>query len=70
MIEQAAARGRRIRLLSTFAPTLVSMPPEFPGSVEIVQRLATGALAALDPRERAQHDRLVGEASRSYATAI
>jgi hypothetical protein len=27
MIEQAAARGQRIGLLSTFAPTLVSMPP-------------------------------------------
>src|ERR1700730_15613672 len=26
MIEQAAARGRKIGLLSTFAPTLVSMP--------------------------------------------
>jgi Asp/Glu/hydantoin racemase len=27
MIEHAAARGRRIGLLSTFAPTLDSMPP-------------------------------------------
>src|SRR5260370_36573914 len=41
MIEQAAAQGRRIGLLSTFAPTLISMPPEFPGSVEIVPKLAT-----------------------------
>ncbi len=30
MIEQAAARGHRIGLLSTFAPTLASMPREFP----------------------------------------
>ena len=30
MIEQAAARGRKIGLLSTFPPTLASMPPEFP----------------------------------------
>src|SRR5664279_3704791 len=59
MIEQAAARGRRIGLLSTFAPTLASMPAEFPGSVEIVPKLATGALAALDRGERAEHDRLV-----------
>src|SRR5260370_35511194 len=64
MIEQAAARGRRIGLLSTFAPTLVSMPPEFPRSIEIVQKLATGALAALDRGKRAEHDRLVAEASR------
>ena len=30
MIEQAAAQGRKIGLLSTFPPTLASMPPEFP----------------------------------------
>ena len=64
MIEQAAARGRKIGLLSTFAPTLVSMPPEFPRSVEIVPKLVTGALAALDRGARAEHDRLVAEASR------
>jgi hypothetical protein len=63
MIE-AAARGRRIGLLATFAPTLVSMPGEFPGSVEIVPKLAAGALAALDRGARAEHDRLVAEASR------
>jgi hypothetical protein len=64
MIEQAAARGGKIGLLSTFAPTLMSMPPEFPSSVEIVPKLATGALAALDRGDRAEHDRLVAEASR------
>src|SRR3954454_2395935 len=63
MIEQAAARGRRIGLLATFAPTLVSMPPEFPHGLEIVPKLAAGALAALDRGERAEHDRLVAEAS-------
>ena len=65
MIEQAAARGRRIGLLSTFPPTLVSMPPEFPASVEIVPKLAEGALAALDRGDRVTHDRLVVEASKS-----
>jgi Asp/Glu/hydantoin racemase len=64
MIEQAAARSRRIGLLATFAPTLASMPGEFPGSVEVVPKLATGALAALDRGERTKHDRLVAEASR------
>ena len=64
MIEQAVARGGRIGLLSTFAPTLVSMPPEFPSSVEIVPKLVEGALAALDRGDRAEHDRLVVEASR------
>src|SRR3954451_828791 len=64
MVEQAAARGRRIGLLATFAPTLASMPPEFPPSVEVVPKLAEGALAALDRGDREAHDRLVAEASR------
>ncbi len=51
-------------MLSTFPPTLVSMPPEFPASVEIVPKLAEGALAALDRGDRTEHDRLVAEASR------
>jgi len=40
------------------------MPREFPRSVEIVPKLAAGALAALDRGDRAEHDRLVAEASR------
>jgi hypothetical protein len=63
-VGQVVGKGRRIGLLSTFAPTLVSMPPEFPGSVEIVPKLAEGALAALDRGDRAEHDRLVAEASK------
>ena len=64
MVEQAAARGHRIGLLSTFPPTLVSMPREFPGTVKVVPKLAEGALAALDRGDRAEHDRLVAQASR------
>ncbi|MCA6120867.1 arylsulfatase [Bradyrhizobium sp. WSM 1704] len=64
MIEQAVAKGKKIGLLSTFPPTLVSMPPEFPSSVMLVPKLADGALAALDRGDRAGHDRLVVEASR------
>ncbi|MEA2821229.1 MAG: hypothetical protein QOJ86_3233 [Bradyrhizobium sp.] len=64
MIEQAAVRGRRIGLLATFAPTLASMPAEFPHPLEIVPKLAEDALAALDRGDRAEHDRLVAEASR------
>ena len=63
MIEQAA-RSRRVGLLSTFAPTLASMPAEFPASVELVPKLVEGALAALDRGDRAGHDRLVAEASK------
>ena len=63
MIEQAVRQGRRIGLLSTFPPTLASMPAEFPASVELMPKLAEGALAALDRGDRAEHDRLVTEAS-------
>jgi len=68
MIEQAAGqaggRARRIGLLSTFAPTLASMPSEFPASVALVPKLVEGALAALDRGDRQEHDRLVVEASK------
>jgi hypothetical protein len=64
MIEQAVAKGQRIGLLSTFPPTLVSMPPEFPSQVTLVPKLAEGALAALDRGDRAEHDRIVVEAAR------
>ncbi|WP_298269297.1 aspartate/glutamate racemase family protein [uncultured Bradyrhizobium sp.] len=64
MIEQAVAKGKRIGLLSTFPPTLVSMPPEFPSEVTLVPKLAEGALAALDRGDRAEHDRIVVEASK------
>ncbi|VIO70739.1 hypothetical protein CI1B_33780 [Bradyrhizobium ivorense] len=64
MIEQAVAKGKKIGLLSTFPPTLVSMPPEFPASVTLAPKLAEGALAALDRGDRAEHDRLVVEASK------
>jgi hypothetical protein len=64
MIERAVTMGKRIGLLSTFPPTLASMPPEFPASVQVVSKLAEGALAALDRGDRATHDRLIVEASR------
>jgi Asp/Glu/hydantoin racemase len=67
MIEQAIAKGRKIGLLSTFAPTLASMPREFPASIKVVPKLAEGALAALDRGDRAEHDRLVVEASKDLA---
>jgi Asp/Glu/hydantoin racemase len=64
MIEQAVKQGRRIGLLSTFPPTLASMPREFPSSVEVVPKLAEGAMAALDRGDRAEHERIVAEASK------
>ncbi|MEO8317203.1 MAG: aspartate/glutamate racemase family protein [Bradyrhizobium sp.] len=64
MIELAAAKGRKIGLLSSFPPTLASMPQEFPSGIEVVPKLVEGAMAALDRGDRATHDRLVVEASR------
>jgi Asp/Glu/hydantoin racemase len=65
MIEQAVAKGRRIGLLSTFPPTLASMPREFPDPVEVAPKLAEGALAALDRGNKNEHDRLIAEAAKS-----
>lgn len=67
MIEEAVARGRRIGLLATFAPTLASMPAEFPADVTLVPRLAEGALAALDAGNVEDHDRLAADAARTLA---
>jgi hypothetical protein len=67
MIEEAVAAGGTIGLLATFAPTLASMPPEFPPGTKIVPLLAEGALAALDHGEPAEHDRLAVAAAMELA---
>jgi hypothetical protein len=77
MIEEACAAalqavaGRRdaprIGLLASFAPTLESMPPEFPAGITVVTKLAEGALAALDRGDVAEHDRLTAEAAKDLA---
>ena len=41
MIDEAVAGGRRIGLLATFAPTLASMPREFPPGAALEARSAT-----------------------------
>lgn len=61
MIEAAVATGRRIGLLASFAPTLASMPAEFPPGTLAAQALAEGAFAALNAGETATHNRLVAE---------
>jgi len=64
MIEEAAKSGPKVGLLSSFPPTLASMPREFPASIQLMPKLAEGAMAALDRGDRAEHDRLVVEASK------
>ena len=58
----AARQRRRIALVATFAPTLASMPAEFPNDVEIVPVMVEGAMAALDRGDGDAHDRLAAEA--------
>ena len=64
---RAAAAPARIGLLATFAPTLASMPPEFPAGLALDLELAEGALAALQAGDPAAHDRLAVEAARRLA---
>lgn len=63
MIEEAAKVGATIGLMATFAPTLASMPPEFPAGIALRPRLIEGALAALDRGDTQTHDRLAAEAA-------
>ena len=74
MVDEAAAiarRGRgRIALVATFAPTLASMPAEFPRDLTITPVLAEGALAALDRGDGPLHDRIVAEAAARTATGV
>ena len=60
----AVARGGRIGLVASFAPTLASMPPEFPAGTELVTCLAEGAMDALNRGDDAGHDARVVEAAR------
>lgn len=65
MIDEAVGLGRRIGLIATFAPTLQSMPAEFPSNVELLPVLAEGALDALNAKNLEQHDDLIVQAARS-----
>jgi len=73
MVDAAAAwaaeagAGAKVGLLATFAPTLASMPPEFPPAVALDTELADGALAALQAGDAAGHDRIAIEAAHRLA---
>ena len=67
MIAEASRIGRRIGLVGSFGPTLVSMPAEFPGHVTVLPVLAEGALDALTLGDTRLHDRLVVEAAQRAA---
>lgn len=64
MIAEAVRLQARVGLVASFAPTLKTMPGEFPPGSEVDCELADGALAALDAGDFAEHDRLVVAAAR------
>jgi hypothetical protein len=53
--------------VASFAPTLESMPPEFPPGTPLLTALAEGALAALDGGDAAGHDDAVAETAARLA---
>ncbi len=59
MVADAAAIGRRVGLIASFAPTLVSMPSEFPAGVEVITEMAEGAMEALNKQQFERHDDIV-----------
>lgn len=67
MIAEAVGLGGRIGLIASFAPTLVSMPPEFPTGTDLCTALVADAMEALNRGDIAHHDALVVAASRQLA---
>lgn len=65
-VRQAGASGR-IGLLASFAPTLQSMPPEFPAGSALDGELAAGAMEALHRGDCAAHDAAVVAAAQRLA---
>jgi hypothetical protein len=72
MIDEAAARVRAdggcVGLVASFAPTLVSMAPEFPGDVPLRTAFAEGALHALERGDGVAHDRAALHAAETLAS--
>jgi aspartate/glutamate racemase len=71
MVAEAAAliaqHGGKLGLLSTFGPTLQSMPPEFPAAMSLELGLAEGALDALNRGDVVTHDALVAATAKQLA---
>ena len=59
MVARAAQQSQPVGLVATFAPTLESMPAEFPAGVLHGAVLAAGAMQALDAGDIDGHDRLI-----------
>jgi hypothetical protein len=74
MVDEAVARaattgGRPIGLVASFAPTLASMPAEFPSNVALRTAFADGALDALARGDTTAHDEAAARTAQSLADA-
>lgn len=69
MIADAGKAAGPVGLISTFGPTLKSMPAEFPADLDVRYALAPGALDALDRGDVRQHDALIAEQARQLVAA-
>jgi aspartate/glutamate racemase len=67
MVQDCAQLKGRVGLVATFAPTLASMPREFPAAVDLSTALAEGALAALNAGNTIEHDDLIAQAAQQLA---
>jgi hypothetical protein len=71
MVDDAVAMvqrsGGKVGLVASFAPTLASLPAEFPPGTPLLTALAEGALAALDAGDGAAHDALWADAAARLA---
>jgi aspartate/glutamate racemase len=63
MIDEAVGLGIPVGLIASFAPTLRSMPQEFPRATRLHLALADGALEALNRGDLTEHDRRVAQAA-------
>ena len=63
MVARAVATRQRVGLVASFAPTLLTMPPEFPADAQPDCELAVGAMEALDRGDAQAHDRAAADAA-------
>ncbi len=67
MVAQASSLGCQIGLIASFAPTLQSLPAEFPPEIPIASALVEDAMQALNNGEPSRHDALVVDAAERLA---
>jgi aspartate/glutamate racemase len=71
MIEEAVAfvaqHGGKVGLVSSFMPTLQSMPREFPATTPLLTAFAPGAMDALNRGDFATHDAATVQAAKGLA---